>query len=69
VQLLKGGAVETEGHTTGIGISNVVQRLRLFYGLDDVIAIESAPNAGTKVVLNIPKVRGHESDDQHLDRG
>jgi sensor histidine kinase YesM len=69
VQLLKGGVLETEGHTTGIGISNVVQRLRLFYGLDDVIAIESAPNAGTKVVLNIPKVRGHESDDQHLDRG
>lgn len=68
-QLLRGSAQETEGHTTGIGIGNVVQRLRLFYGKDDVIDIESGPGAGTKVVLRLPKVRRCEADDQRTDRG
>jgi signal transduction histidine kinase len=68
-QLLKGSAQETEGHTTGIGIGNVVQRLRLFYGLEDVIAIESGQGSGTKVVLRLPKVRRYDADDQRTDRG
>jgi len=61
--------METEGHTTGIGIGNVVQRLRLFYGQDDVFDIESKPRSGTKVVLRLPKVRRYEADDQRTDRG
>lgn len=68
-RILKGGAVETEGHTTGIGISNVVQRLRPFYGRDDIIGIDSRPGRGTKVVLSIPKARGDETDDPNSDRG
>ncbi|WP_047979760.1 sensor histidine kinase [Ornithinibacillus contaminans] len=50
--------VPTEGHSTGIGFSNVVKRLRLFYGKDDVVQIESVLGEFTKVVLNIPKKRG-----------
>ena len=42
------------GHTTGIGIYNVVQRLRLFFSCEDVVDVESAPGRGTKVVLKIP---------------
>ncbi|AGA57074.1 putative signal transduction protein with a C-terminal ATPase domain [Thermobacillus composti KWC4] len=68
-RVLKGSAQETEGHTTGIGIGNVVQRLRLFYGQDDIIDIESKPRSGTKVVLRLPKVRRYEADDQRTDRG
>jgi len=68
-QLLRGSTMETEGHTTGIGIGNVVQRLRLFYGQDDVFDIESKPRSGTKVVLRLPKVRRYEADDQRTDRG
>jgi sensor histidine kinase YesM len=68
-QILKGSAQETEGHTTGIGIGNVVQRLRLFYGQDDVIDIESGPGSGTKVVLRLPKIRRYEGNDQRSDRG
>jgi sensor histidine kinase YesM len=49
---------KTEGHSTGIGFSNVVKRLRLFYGCEDVIAIESVKGCGTKVVLKIPKKQG-----------
>ena len=68
-QILIGSAQETEGHTTGIGIGNVVQRLRLFYGRDDIIDILSEPGSGTKVVLRLPKVRRYEPDDQRTDRG
>jgi len=68
-QILEERPVETESHSTGIGFSNVVRRLRLFYGLDDVIDIRSEPGAGTKVALKIPKTRGHEKDDKASDRG
>jgi sensor histidine kinase YesM len=44
-----------DGHSTGIGFSNVVKRLRLFYGYDDVIHIVSSVGNGTKVILKIPK--------------
>lgn len=48
---------EKTGHTTGIGIANVVQRLRLFYGVEDVISIESQIGKGTMVTLKIPFTR------------
>ncbi|MEX1307217.1 MAG: histidine kinase [Eubacteriales bacterium] len=47
---------EKEGHTTGIGIYNVVQRLRLFFGIEDVLEVKSAPNKGSSFTLNIPIV-------------
>ena len=57
LKILSGHLFENEktGHTTGIGVYNVVQRLRLFFGIDDVIEIESRPGHGTKVVLKIPR--------------
>ncbi|GIO14050.1 hypothetical protein J19TS2_36050 [Cohnella xylanilytica] len=67
-RILEEHTFETEGHSTGIGISNVVRRLRLFYGLADVIGIESGEGRGTKVILQIPKARRGE-DDKALDRG
>ena len=45
---------EITGNMTGIGIYNVVQRLKLFFNCDDVIEVKSAPGKGTKVVLKIP---------------
>lgn len=45
------------GHTTGIGVANVVQRLRLFFGVDDVFDIESSPSKGTKIMLKLPRYR------------
>jgi sensor histidine kinase YesM len=61
-QILEEHLIETEGHSTGIGFSNVVRRLRLFYGYEDVIGIESGSGSvrGTKVMLKIPKTRGNE---------
>lgn len=68
-QILEEHPMETEGHSTGIGFGNVVRRLRLFYGYDDVIAIKSGIDQGTKVILTIPKIRGNESYDKAFDRG
>lgn len=44
-------------HVTGIGISNVIERLQLYYNIveiRDVIDIESKPGYGTRVTLKIP---------------
>ncbi len=49
-------SADTEGHSTGIGLSNVIRRLRLLYGRDDVIDISSEIGLGTTITLNLPKV-------------
>ncbi|WP_276355477.1 sensor histidine kinase [Cohnella caldifontis] len=59
-RMLEGGDAGPEGHSTGIGFGNVVQRLRLFYGMDDVIGIVSENGKGTKVVLTIPRTGSAE---------
>ena len=61
-QLLKGHVVPNEGHSTGIGFQNVVKRLHLFYGLEDLVTIDSKEGRGTKVVIQIP--REVENDDE-----
>ncbi|MEW9108326.1 MAG: sensor histidine kinase [Cytobacillus gottheilii] len=62
-QILEERPVQTEGHSTGIGFPNVVKRLRLFYGCEDVIEIISEKGSGTKVVLKINK-QGVECHDE-----
>lgn len=54
-RILSGESVPTSGHSTGIGLSNVVKRLRLFYGYEDVMQIESNNGQGTKVSLILKK--------------
>lgn len=44
---------EIKGHSTGIGIKNVIYRMRLFYG-EDVFHIESKVGEGTRITLRIP---------------
>lgn len=55
-ELLSGSINPREGHTTGIGFANVAKRLRLFYGREDVMEIESTRGSGTKIILKLPKV-------------
>lgn len=43
------------GHSTGIGIQNVIRRLKLFYQTEDVVQIFSSPNEGTTIYLLLPK--------------
>ena len=54
-QLLTENPVQAEGHSTGIGFSNVVKRLRLFFNKEDVMEIKSTVEIGTNVLLKIPK--------------
>ncbi|WP_019414468.1 sensor histidine kinase [Paenisporosarcina sp. TG20] len=67
-QILEERLVEAEGHSTGIGFSNVVKRLRLFYGFEDIIQIDSTEGHGTKVVLKIPKTRRIDNNEEAPNR-
>jgi sensor histidine kinase YesM len=59
-EILQGGAVEADaaeghaGHTNGIGLNNVISRLKIFYSRDHILEISSEPGIGTEVVLRIP---------------
>jgi len=44
------------GHTTGIGIRNVLLRLRNFFDYEDVMEIISEKPGGTRVIIRIPKI-------------
>ena len=46
----------------GIGLDNVIKRLRTFYDRENVIEITSVgPNMGTEIALYIPNVQGEET--------
>jgi len=62
-QILEEIPIKSEGHSTGIGFTNVVKRLRLFYENHDVIDIESEMGFGTKVTLKIPSKRRPQNHD------
>lgn len=61
-RLLEGDDTKTEsehiksGHTTGIGMNNVISRLRLFFNRDDVLEIFSKPGSGTEMIIKIPRM-------------
>lgn len=52
------GMVEQEdahtGHSTGIGLVNVMRRLQLFYQENELVDIQSTPEEGTTVFLYLP---------------
>ncbi|WP_099159679.1 sensor histidine kinase [Virgibacillus ndiopensis] len=45
------------GHSTSIGLTNVIRRLQLFYQLSHVVEIDSEQNKGTTIRLLLPKRR------------
>jgi sensor histidine kinase YesM len=50
---------KSNGHSTGIGVKNVIRRLQLFYKRNEMVEIESEIGIGTTFRLMIPKrVRG-----------
>ncbi|UOE95147.1 MULTISPECIES: sensor histidine kinase [Bacillaceae] len=57
-----------KGHSSGIGLSNVVKRLRLFNGYHDVMNIESKSEGGTKVTIFLFKERGGNRTDESFNR-
>jgi sensor histidine kinase YesM len=47
---------KSKGHSTGIGVKNVIRRLQLFYNQKDIIEIQSELRKGTTFKLTIPDV-------------
>lgn len=57
-------------HSTGIGFKNVLKRLELYYGQEDLVTIESSPHRGTTITLRLPVQHGKEEqrNGYHSDR-
>lgn len=51
--LSRTGKIPHKGHTTGLGINNVKERLELFMNRRDVFEIESEENVGTQVRIRL----------------
>ena len=55
-QIYEGSRGTKNPETTGIGVSNVISRLKLYYNTDSVLEIASGgPGRGTTVILKIPR--------------
>jgi len=52
--LLRMEAGQQKEHSTGLGTRNVFKRLQLFYGQEDLVNIDSAPEEGTMITILIP---------------
>ena len=56
---------ELKSHVTGIGMQNVIDRLKIFYNIEnveDIIYIQSEIGIGTNVTLKIPCNKGDATD-------
>ncbi|TWD88269.1 two-component system sensor histidine kinase YesM [Neobacillus bataviensis] len=58
LEKLKKGEVKTRGQ--GIGLANIMDRIKLSFGNDYGVEIESEPNNGAKIILVLPYDRGEE---------
>jgi two-component system LytT family sensor kinase len=47
---------QTEVYESGIGISNVRERLKVVYGQDFLMKIDSQPGKGTAICIEIPEL-------------
>jgi len=52
IHRILGGNMDTRG--SGFGLKGTIERLRIFYGVDDCFSIESARGAGTKITILVP---------------
>ncbi|MEH7117334.1 sensor histidine kinase [Neobacillus vireti] len=58
LEKLRKGEVKTRGQ--GIGLSNINERIKLSFGENFGVEIDSEPNQGTKIIIVLPYDRGEE---------
>ena len=51
----EGGEATGDGGTDSVGLANVDERLRSAFGDDYGLVVETAPGAGTRVIVRVPK--------------
>ena len=64
-EVMEGRTRETDlsRNSTGIGLGNVISRLRLYYNTEDVLEIRSeGENKGTEVLLYLPYPEAEEGE-------
>ncbi|MDD6065376.1 MAG: sensor histidine kinase [Firmicutes bacterium] len=65
VKKLLVGEIQSSGGHSGIGVSNVNQRLKLYFGEEYGLSIQSEPDAGTRITAHLPIVPyGEEALDE-----
>ena len=53
---------QTAKKSTGLGLHNIYERLRIYLNVDEPITILSKKNLGTSVIITIPKITGDTAD-------
>ena len=68
-KIAQDGDADARG-STGIGLANVMNRLKLYYNRDDLLSIHSdGRGMGTEITLTLPAQGGEEKSVQDSDRG
>lgn len=60
-EILSDEVTRIRGASTGIGVKNVINRLKIMYQNKDVFTIESELNKGTRIYIKIPISRGSQN--------
>ena len=58
--LLTGEAAVHSSRGSGIGVKNVNERIRLYFGEDYGLTIDSEPDEGTTVTIHLPALTKEE---------
>lgn len=69
VSLLLTDSNRVRKHGSGVGLINVNNRIRIFFGEEYGLAVESEPDEGTKVSIVIPAVPYTEENKRVLEKG
>ena len=59
---------ETAKERNSFGVWGTIERLKILYGVEDVVTMESAPGDGTRIIIRIP-VEQTQNEQQGFDRG
>lgn len=65
-RLLSGPASAVHGRGTGIGMRNVNERIRIYFGREYGVEVKSEPDEGTVVRMRMPLVKAEREQGERL---